>query len=147
MFMLERDHSFSTFAKFSENFFWNNVSFLENFGNVLNAEAATGYMFCKKGVFKNFAKFTGKHVSQSLYFNKVAGLSLRATASINEWSRIIFSDLLTSWQQPTNCLNVFDHFAELALTGLKFEWKKNLSCRNTLQKEYYNKIKQKREIL
>ena len=30
----------------------------------------------KKGVPKNFAKFTGKHLCQSLYFNKVAGLSL-----------------------------------------------------------------------
>ena len=28
-------------------------------------------VFCKKGVFKNFAKFTGKHVCQSLFFNKV----------------------------------------------------------------------------
>ena len=28
----------------------------------------------KKGVLKNFAKFTGKHLRQSLFFNKVAGL-------------------------------------------------------------------------
>ena len=26
----------------------------------------------KKGVFENFAKFTGKHLCQSLFFNKVA---------------------------------------------------------------------------
>ena len=31
-------------------------------------------MFCKKGVLRNFAKFTGKHLCQSLSFNKVAGL-------------------------------------------------------------------------
>ena len=31
-------------------------------------------VFCKKGVLKNFAKFTGKHLCQSLFFNKVAGL-------------------------------------------------------------------------
>ena len=31
-------------------------------------------MFCKKGVLKIFAKFTGKHICQSLFFNKVAGL-------------------------------------------------------------------------
>ena len=30
----------------------------------------------KKGVLKNFAKFTGKHLCHSLFFNKVAGLSL-----------------------------------------------------------------------
>ena len=29
--------------------------------------------FVKKGVLKNFAKFTGKHLCQSLFFNKVAG--------------------------------------------------------------------------
>ena len=33
-------------------------------------------MFCKKGVLKNFAKFTGKQVCQRLFFNKVAGLGL-----------------------------------------------------------------------
>ena len=32
-------------------------------------------MFCKKCVFKSFAKFTGKHLCQSLFFNKVAGLT------------------------------------------------------------------------
>ena len=29
----------------------------------------------KKGVLKNFAKSTGKHLCQSLFFNKVAGLT------------------------------------------------------------------------
>ena len=36
-------------------------------------------MFCKKGVLKNFTKFTGKHLCQSLFFNEVAGL--RPTSS------------------------------------------------------------------
>ena len=31
-------------------------------------------MFCEKGVLRNFAKFTGKHMCPSLLFNKVAGL-------------------------------------------------------------------------
>ena len=31
-------------------------------------------MFCKKGVLKNFVKFTGKHLCQSFFLNKVAGL-------------------------------------------------------------------------
>ena len=30
-------------------------------------------VFCKEGVLKNFAKLTGKHLRQSLFFNKVAG--------------------------------------------------------------------------
>ena len=33
-------------------------------------------MFCKKGVLRNFKKFTGKHLCQRLFFNKVAGLAL-----------------------------------------------------------------------
>ena len=31
-------------------------------------------VFCEKGVLRNFAKFTGKHLRQSLFLNKVAGL-------------------------------------------------------------------------
>ena len=30
-------------------------------------------MFCKKGVLRNFTKFTGKHLCQSFSFNKAAG--------------------------------------------------------------------------
>ena len=36
------------------------------FGRVLQKQ--------KKGVLKNFARFTGKHLSQGLFFNKVTGL-------------------------------------------------------------------------
>ena len=32
-------------------------------------------VFCKKGVLRNFAKFTRKHLCQSLFFDKVAGLA------------------------------------------------------------------------
>ena len=35
-------------------------------------------MFSKKGVLRNFAQFTGKHLYQSLFFNKVAGLRPQA---------------------------------------------------------------------
>ena len=34
-------------------------------------------VFCKKGVLRNFAKFTEKHLCQSLFFNKVADLRLQ----------------------------------------------------------------------
>ena len=34
-------------------------------------------MFYKKGVLRNFAKFTGKHLCQRLFFNKVAGVELQ----------------------------------------------------------------------
>ena len=31
-------------------------------------------VFCKKGALKNFTKFIGKHLRQSLFFNEVEGL-------------------------------------------------------------------------
>ena len=31
-------------------------------------------MFCEKDVYRNFAKFTGKHLCQTLFFNEVATL-------------------------------------------------------------------------
>ena len=34
-------------------------------------------VFCKNGVLRNFTKFTGKHMCQSLFFNKGAGLRPR----------------------------------------------------------------------
>ena len=37
-------------------------------------------VFCKKGVLRNFTKFTGKHLCQRLFFNKVAGLRTTASA-------------------------------------------------------------------
>ena len=38
-------------------------------------------VFFEKGVLRNFAKFTGKYLCQSLFFNYVAGLGLWTTAS------------------------------------------------------------------
>ena len=32
-------------------------------------------VFCKEGVLRKFTKFTGKHLCQSPFFNKIAGLS------------------------------------------------------------------------
>ena len=40
------------------------------------SEAVATKVFCKKGVLRNFVEFTGKHLCQSLFLNKVAGLRL-----------------------------------------------------------------------
>ena len=45
------------------------------------SESLGGRCSIKKGVLRNFAKFTGKHLCQSLFFNKVAELSLQNTSS------------------------------------------------------------------
>ena len=44
-------------------------------------------MLCKKGVPKNFAKFTGKNQCQSLFFNKVASLRPAALLKKRLWHR------------------------------------------------------------
>ena len=46
---------------------------------VWNVQGRSSHQRCsiQKGVLKDFAKFTGKHLRQSLFFNKVAGLRHR----------------------------------------------------------------------
>ena len=41
----------------------------------LHLEKFRSSLFCKKGVLRNFEKFTEQHMCQSLFFNKVAGLT------------------------------------------------------------------------
>ena len=38
-----------------------------------NCRSSCPEVFCRKGVLRNFAKFTGKHLFQSLFSNKSAG--------------------------------------------------------------------------
>ena len=44
-------------------------------------------VFCRKGVLRNFGKFTGKHLCQSLLFNKVAGLRTVTLLKTRFWYR------------------------------------------------------------
>ena len=44
-------------------------------------------VFCEKGVPRNFTKFTGKHLFQSLFFNKVAGLRPATLLKMRLWHR------------------------------------------------------------
>ena len=53
----------------------------------LTAEAATGGVLSKKGVLNNFAKFIGKHLCQSLFFNKVKGLRPSTLLKKRLWYR------------------------------------------------------------
>ena len=38
------------------------------------SKATTGGVSYKKDIFKNFSKFTGKHLCQGFFFNKAAGI-------------------------------------------------------------------------
>ena len=44
-------------------------------------------VLCKKGVPRNFAKFTGKHLCQTLFFDKVAGLRSATLLKMRLWHR------------------------------------------------------------
>ena len=56
--------------------------FIDSVVKVVLPEAATGGVLCKK-VFLKFAKFTGKHLCQSLFFNKFAGTADVFTYRLN----------------------------------------------------------------
>ena len=44
-------------------------------------------VFCKKGVLRNFAKFIGKRLCRSLFFNKVAALRPATLLKKRLWDR------------------------------------------------------------
>ena len=46
-------------------------------------------VFYEKGVLRNFARFTGNHLCQSLFFNKVAGLILATLLKKRLWYRCL----------------------------------------------------------
>ena len=55
--------------------------FLGSEGEDSSSEAVAQRCFVRKGVLRNFAKFTGKHLCQSLFSNKVTGLPPVAASS------------------------------------------------------------------
>ena len=54
----------------------------------------------KKGVLKNFAKFTGKHLWQSLFYNKVAGLTPATLLKKRLWHRCFPVDFVKFLRTP-----------------------------------------------
>ena len=65
-----------TINLYAAYFHWKKlVSFKDYFSLVMSRKYRSSRpdVFCEKGVVKNFAKFTGKHLCLSLFFNKVAG--------------------------------------------------------------------------
>ena len=50
----------------------NNQLSFENHISFFCWKASEAEVFCKKGVLRNFTKFTGKHLCQNLFFNKAA---------------------------------------------------------------------------
>ena len=75
---------------------------------VIRFRSSRPEVFCEKVALKSFAKFTGKHLGQSLFFNPLSANPTKWPNTLKQFVRNF----------PTNCLSVFDHFVKLALKGL-----------------------------
>ena len=65
---------------------------MKSFPTIANAEAVAGRcsvkkVLCKKDALRTFAKFTGKHLRQSLFFNTIAGLRPATLLKKRLWHR------------------------------------------------------------
>ena len=58
----------------SVRFYWKNSNLL---AYVFSSTSSRPEVFCEKAVLRNLLKFTGKHICQSFFFNKVPGLGLQ----------------------------------------------------------------------
>ena len=90
-------------------------------------------MFYKKGVLRNFTKFTGKHLCQSLFFNKVAGLRPASLSKKRLWHRcfpvlceISKNTVFTEHLQTTASVK-----CSLSKTKVKVAWTLSLHCRHS----------------
>ena len=72
-------------------------------------------VFCKKGALRNFTKFTGKHLCQSLFSNKVAGLRPATLLKKRPWHRCFLMNFTKFLRTPFYiehlwCLLLFDSY-------------------------------------
>ena len=75
------------------------------------------------GVFRNFARFAGKHLCQSLFFNKVAGLRTMALAQVFscEFSKTFKNTYSEKHLQTTTSINSWAAVFQERL-ALSFKW-------------------------
>ena len=109
--------------------------------NVRNYRSRSQEVFCKKGVYRNFAKCTGKHLCQSFFFNKVAGLSPESCNFIKkETLTKVFSCEFCETSQNTFFTEPLWTTASAATTrhGVTRKRRRKL-------KQHLNKIKSKQE--
>ena len=57
-------------------------------------------VFCRRGILRNFAKFTGKNLCQSLFFNKVADLRPATLLKKKLWHRCFPADFAKFLRTP-----------------------------------------------
>ena len=84
-------------------------------------ESSRPEAFCKKSFLRNFTKFTGKHLCQSLFFNKVAGLRLANLLTKRAWYRCFAEDFAIFLRTTF----FIEHLVSFWNNVLVFLWKDN----------------------
>ena len=79
-----------------QNIFWDLLSTTLSMNNIkinyfrrftLKRQKQPSEVFLRRGVFRNFAKFTGKKLCQSLFLNKIADLRLATSLKKRLWHK------------------------------------------------------------
>ena len=78
------------------------INILENIFNPMVSMGRSSHQRCfvKKGVLRNFAKFTGKHLCHRLIFNDVAGLRHATSLKKILWHRYFPVNFVKSLRAP-----------------------------------------------
>ena len=89
-------------------------------------------VYCKKGVLKNFAKFSGKNLLQSLFCNKVAGLRRTTLLTKRLWHRCFLVSFAKFLKTP-----FAEHLRWLLLNKVKVQSLKRLFFKFLLHVSFY----------
>ena len=85
-------------------------------------------------VLENFAKFTGKHLCQSLFFNKVAGLRLATLFKKRLWHRCFLVNFAIFLRTPS-----LPNTSEQVLLTLPTNWRSS-NCLQITYKKCFNEV-------
>ena len=66
---------------------FNSTTFILKSSEIVSVQKQPPEVFYKKGVLRKLSKFTGKHLCQSLFFNKAAGLRPATLLKKRLWHR------------------------------------------------------------
>ena len=103
------EHSRATCVHFMKNLLTDIKNALRTIKLIWALKAVVRRCFVKKGVLRNFAKFTGKHLYQILFFNKVAGLnnSLWHRCFPVNFAKFLRTSIFTKYLRTTASVDFF----------------------------------------
>ena len=93
-------------------------------------------VFCRKGVLINFAKLTGKHLCQSLFFNRVA-LKISAKFTGKHLCRSLFLNEVAALFYRTNRCRCFCRRSIELCIGTATELRRSLNTAKSVEILYY----------